>query len=49
MASADTDGENNRKQRNKLLKIGAKDHWDLDEDREIFWWTEESPVNGQDD
>jgi hypothetical protein len=37
------------KQRNKLLKIRAKDHWDLDKDREIFWGTEESPVNGQDD
>jgi hypothetical protein len=37
------------KQKNKLLKTGAKDHWDPDEDREIFWKTEGSPVNEQDD
>jgi hypothetical protein len=35
------------KQKNKVLKIGAEDHWD--KDREIFWGTKESPVNGQDD
>jgi hypothetical protein len=36
-------------QKNKLLKTRAKDHWDLDEDREIFWETAGSPVNEQDD
>ena len=37
-----------KEQKNKLLKTGAKDHWDPDEDREIFWETEGSPVNEQD-
>ncbi len=37
------------KQKNKLLKTGARDHRDPDEDREIFWETEGSPVNEQDD
>jgi hypothetical protein len=32
-------------QKNKLLKTGAKDHWDPDEDREILWETEGGPVN----
>jgi hypothetical protein len=36
-------------QKNKLLKTGAKDHEDPDEDRKIFWETEGSPVNEQDD
>ncbi len=35
------------KQKNKLLETGANDHWNLDEDREIFWETEGSPVNKQ--
>jgi hypothetical protein len=25
------------KQKNKLLKTGAEDRWDPDEDHEIFW------------
>jgi hypothetical protein len=24
-------------QKNKLLKTGAQDHWDLDDGRETFW------------
>jgi hypothetical protein len=35
------------KQKNKLLKTRAKDIWDPDEDREIFWETKGSPVNEQ--
>ncbi len=38
-----------QKQKNKLLETGANDHWDPDEDREIFWETEGSPVNEQND
>jgi hypothetical protein len=38
-----------KEQKNKLLKTRAKDHWDPDEDREMFWETEGSPVNKQDD
>jgi hypothetical protein len=37
-----------KEQKNKLLKTGAKDHWDTDEDCEMFWETEGSPVNEQD-
>jgi hypothetical protein len=38
-----------KEQKNELLKIRGKDYWDLDEDREMFWETEGSPVNEQDD
>jgi hypothetical protein len=37
------------KQKDKLLKTGPQDHWDPDKNREIFWETERSPVNEQDD
>jgi hypothetical protein len=38
-----------KEQKNKLLKIGARDYWDPDEDHEMFWEKEGSPVNKQDD
>jgi hypothetical protein len=35
------------KQKNKLLETRANEHWNPDEDREIFWETKGSPVNKQ--
>ncbi len=32
-------------QKHQLLKTGAEDYWDPDEDRETFWEDEESPAN----
>jgi hypothetical protein len=36
-------------QRNKLLRTGAQDHWDPDNDSEIFWAAEGGPVKEKDD
>jgi hypothetical protein len=37
------------RQKNKLLETGAKNQGDPEEDHEIFWETEGSPVNEQND
>jgi hypothetical protein len=35
--------------KNDLLRTGAPDHWDVDEDRETFWEAEGGPVKEEDE
>ncbi len=36
-------------QKSKMLKTGAQNHWDLDDDRETLWEAEGGPVKEEDD
>jgi hypothetical protein len=38
-----------KKHKNDLLKTGAKDHWDMDDDCETLWEAEGGPVKEEDD